>query len=214
MAHRRRKPEPIDIGDRQLRQLRGDLDGDPPSFPLSELRPVLIPSSILEMGTWVGPYHHFSTLPVSLTWAYQRPEQTMMYLTHDMVQALETAHIDWRREARDSLVREFDRRPWSHEFRGASGDVEGVALLHDDGRGPSRLLCVRRLLGLLPDGFDFYVPERSCALLISRGAGADVRERVIQVVQQCLEAADVPMSSQPVAHELLLDALDPIGEAA
>src|SRR5438093_12675020 len=80
----------------QLEQLREDLRGDSSEFPITDLRPVLIPSAILAPGTWVGPYHYFSGLPISLTWAYLRPNQTMMYLSDRAVASLEKRRVDCR----------------------------------------------------------------------------------------------------------------------
>jgi hypothetical protein len=205
---RRNRSDP----ERQLEQLREDLRREPSEFALDTLRPVLIPSPILATGTWVGPYHHFADLPVSLTWAHLRPNQTMIYLSHDAVASLDGRGIDWRTIARDALAGDFHARPWTHEFRNESGEMEGIALMHADGLGPSRLLCSRRLLQQFGEGFEFFVPERSCALVLGSNASVDVRASVESVVTQCLEHADVPMSGLGFGHQALLSALDAVGE--
>jgi hypothetical protein len=198
--------------DQQLQQLREDLRRGAAEFPLEDLRPVLIPSPILATGRWVGPFHHFPELPVSLTWAYLRPSQTMIYLSHELVAMLDSRGIDWRSTARDALVREFGSRPWTRELRDSSGALEGIALMHEDGLGPSRLICSRRLLRQFPDGFEFFVPERSCAFLVGSSASAETRSRIEHVVRQCFEHAEVPMSTSGFGHEALLSALDGAGE--
>lgn len=198
--------------EQQFEHLREDLRRDASDFPLSDLRPVLIPSPILATGKWVGPFHYFSHLPVSLTWAYLRPGQTMIYLAHDTVASLEARGVDWRAAARDALNRDFQARPWSHEFRNESGTAEGFALMHEDGLGPSRLLCTRGLLRNFPEGFQFFVPERSCAFVLRRTASAAVRASLEQVVTKCFERADVPMSTSGFRHQELVAALDSIGE--
>src|SRR6184192_3798791 len=183
---------------RDLKQARTNSD-----FPLRDLRPVLLPSPILAMGTWVGPSHYFDSLPVSLTWAFLRPHGTMLYLSHDVASALDQKGIGWRLEARDALTREFRIRPWTHEFKGPSGAVEAVALMHDDGLGPSRLICAPQLLAFFPTGFAFFVPESSCALLLATAASVVVVSKVEQVVKECFAAADVPMATSGFGHEAL-----------
>lgn len=198
----------------QLEQLRNDLDVDPTSFPLDDLRPALIPSPILETGRWVGPYHYFPDLPVSLTWAFLRPQQTMMYLSTAAADAFDSKGIDWRTTARLALAREFDTHPWTHEFHNERGDLEAVVLLHDDGLGPSRLIMYRRLAQQFPTGFIVFVPERSCALVMSAKASAEVRDSVEKAVHRCFTGAEVPMSERGYDHTLLREALDRVGECA
>lgn len=195
-----------------LKQLRGDLDKDSSEFPLADLRPILIPSPILAMDRWVGPCHYFDNLPVSLTWAFLRPHQTMMYLSHSAAESFAARGIDWRAAARAARREDFESQAWTHEFPNESGEIAAVALFHDDGLGPSRLLCLPRLLERFPGGLSFFVPERSAALVLFDSAGAKVRESVQRVVQSCFEAADVPMSAEPFRYETLKAALERVGE--
>jgi hypothetical protein len=198
--------------DLQLEQLRDDLQQDPSEFPLSDLRPALIPSPILATGNWIGPFHYFPELPVSLTWVVLRPNETMIYLTDNAAAALEARGIDWRAAARDALVKDFLTRPWTYEFSGALGEAEGVALIHEDGLGPTRLLCSRRLLEHFLDGFTFYIPERSVAVVLGTNASAYVRASIDQFVAESFGHADVPMSTFGFGHQTLLTALDAVGE--
>src|SRR2546423_3143764 len=139
---------------RALNQMRRDVkQGRKNELPLADLRPVLIPSPILAHGKWVGPYHYFPELPVSLTWAYLRPHGTLLYLSQNVAESLDQHAADWRRKAREALTRDFGLKPWTHVFPGASGAPEAVALMHDDGLGPSRLLCAHELGAQFPGGF-------------------------------------------------------------
>jgi len=126
--------------DPALAQLQRDVRASPSEFPIGDLRPVLIPSPILAHKSWIGPKHYFENLPVSLTWAYLRPENTMMYLSFDSAEALDAKRIDWRLHSKEAAQREFAEPLWTHEFKGESDSVEAVALFHSDGLGPSRLL--------------------------------------------------------------------------
>jgi hypothetical protein len=199
---RRKRRDPV------IRQLRRDVGVDPSTFSVEDLRPVLIPSAILGYDQWVGPRHYVGSLPVSLTWAYLRPENTMIYLSFDAVAWLEAQHIDWRRSAKASLHQDFGNRPWTHEFKDESG-VQAVALLHADGLGPSRLLCTQELKRSLSGDFDWYVPERSCAFAISKNASSSIRDTVATAIRRCYESAEVPMSMEALSSE----ALDSVVEA-
>lgn len=188
--------------DSSLDQLLCDARGPRTSpFPLQDLRPVLIPSPILELDNWPGPKHYFGSLPVSLTWAFLRPENTMSYLSNDDVAAFESMNTDWRRPAREALHTDFGKRLLTHKFQGEG--VEAVALLHDDGLGPSRLLCVEELRARLGDRFEWYVPERACAFVIAKRATPAMRKRITSAVAHCYESADVPMSRQAYPCEAL-----------
>jgi hypothetical protein len=84
--------------------------------------------------------------------------------------------------------------------------------MHHDGLGPSRLLRARELVAQFPGGFTFFVPERSCAIVLASTASADVVAKVEQVVEKCFAAADVPMSKSGYRHEMLIAALSGAGE--
>jgi hypothetical protein len=200
--------------DPALAQMRRDIGAHPSSYPIEDLRPVLIPSPILELEDWIGPKHHFGSLPVSLTWAYLRPENTMMYLSFDAAASLEARGIDWRVCAKQAVQQHFVQQLWTHEFTGESGAVEAVALLHSDGLGPSRLLCLEELRRKLPDGFLWSVPERSCALVISKTASRQVRGKVVTAIERCYASADVPMSKEEFLDEELSGVVRGLAESA
>ena len=199
---------------RSLAQMRADLATDPSEFPIRDLRPVLIPTEILSVGNWVGPFHRFESLPVSLAWAYLRPSQTMMYLSTQLASALEVRGIDWRRDSRSSLRQDFERAPWTHQFGAEGEEIQAVALLHPDGLGPSRLLCYDGLLRRFPSGFTFFVPERSSALVLSKTASEKIRGSVQRAVQGCLKAAAVPMSANEFDCAVLYEALTEVDGCA
>src|SRR5262245_2197377 len=203
-----------DSGVKQLEQFLADVRADSTGFSVADLRPVLVPSAIFEAGRWIGPYHHFPALPVSLTWAFLRPQQTMLYLAHDAAAALEAKGIDWRSTARATLVKEFERHPWTHEYRNDRGKVEGMGMIHEDGLGPSRLIMYSRFAQQFPQGFSFFVPERSCAIVIANDASSQVRAAVEAAVRGYFSAADVPMSESAYDHTLLRRALSEAHEGA
>jgi hypothetical protein len=195
-----------------LEQLHADLGRDPAEFPATDLRPVLVPSDIFTEGEWVGPFHYFSDLPISLTWAFLRPHQTMMYLSDPTVASLEERGINWRAAARDAFWKDFQEWPCSEVFKGDSDEVAGMGLMHDDGLGPSRLFFARSILTLFPEGFDFFIPQRACAVVLRRAAPPSLRASLERFVEEMLAGADVPMSKEPFPHESLIAALESAGE--
>jgi hypothetical protein len=138
----------------------------------------------------------------------------MMYLAHGTVAILEAKGIDWRSAARAALERDVKRHPWTHEFCNDQNKVEGVAMIHEDGLGPSRLIIYNRLAQRFPQGFSFFVPERSCAMVIANDASLQVRTSIETAVRNCFSGADVPMSEKPYDHTLLKQALSDANEAA
>jgi hypothetical protein len=197
---------------RMLNQLKRDVEAGPEQMPLDSLRPVLIPSSIFESGGWPGPHHHFPKLPVSLTWAFLRPENTMLYLFDEPAGKLTADGMDWRDSARKAALSDFERQPWTFEYRNRDGTIGAVALNHEDGLGPSRLFCYRQLLERFPDGFQLFVPERNITFLQLPTASPGVRAELERVIRDVHANAGVPMSLEPHDHQLLKEALIAAGE--
>jgi hypothetical protein len=189
----------------QVKQMTADLGAD---LPISELRPVLIPSSIFSSGGWFGPHHYFENIPLSLTWAYMRPNNTMQYLMTAKAEELNASGIDWKHEARQRLEADVLAKPWQMR-RDKQDDSVLIAVLQDE-IGVSRLLCLDILLDMFPNGFEFFVPNRYCAFVVSANASDKDRDDVKQMVRKALEF-DVAMSEQPHSHEQLVSYLTEAG---
>lgn len=193
-----------------LNQMRTDLKearhgGE---FLVTDLRPVLIPTTIFSGGGWPGPYRYFDELPVSLTWAFLRPHNTMLYLSHNAAADFERRGIDWRRESHEASWQGFRSQLWTHEFKGKSDRPEAVAFMHRDGLGPSRLLHATELLAIFPSGFQAFVPERSCAFVLDVKASPDIASKVERVVAGCFRDGTAPVSPTGFSNEALREALD------
>jgi hypothetical protein len=194
---------------RQLEQLKKDLDAE---LPLADLRPVLIPSSILASGDWFGPHHYFAGLPVSLAWAYMRPENSMQYLSKAAAEKLAGEGIDWRSTARHALFEDSKRLPWTFKPHPQDPSRPVAGILRPDALGASRLFCYQQLLHFFPSGFQWFVPERWSAFLLSPDAPPEIQTDLKRFVQQAHNQADVPMSLEPCDHLLLMEALAAAGE--
>jgi hypothetical protein len=187
---------------RQLEQMRGDLGAE---LPLEDLRPVLIPSSILSGGEWFGPHHYFEDLPLSLTWAHMRPQCTMQYLSTEHAEKMTTQGIDWRTLARNALLADSKARTWTFR-RHPDHDAAAAAVLQDE-LGASRLLCLDQIDPMFPNGFSFFVPNRYGVFLLAEDAPKEIRDSIAKFVRQAYKEADVPMSLEPFSHTVIRKAL-------
>ena len=86
--------------------------------------------------------------------------------------------------------------------------------MHEDGLGPSRLLFARQLGGRFAQGFTFFYPERSIAIVLASTASPKVRASVEDVVTKCFARADVPMSKTAFDHSLLNATFEEAREAS
>ena len=204
----RAEKERIDGMLRQFKQMQGDLGKE---LPVADLRPVLIPSTILEGGGWFGPHHYFSKLSVSLTWAYMQSENTMQYLSSDHAEKLTADGIDWRSVARNALYDDSRQRPWMSR-RNPNNESVGLAAVLQDDLGVTRLLCFDQLCSMFPNGFRFFVPDRYTAFILADDSPVDVEAHLVGMVQKVHRDAGVPMSLEPFRHLLLKEALVEAGE--
>jgi hypothetical protein len=192
---------------RQFQQLKADLGAD---LPLEDLRPVLIPTSIFSQDMWVGPYHRFDHLPLSLTWAYMRSESTMQYLATDKAEKLEAEGIDWRSVAREALFADSNARKWTFRRNAEDDSVCAALVLHDD-LGASRLLCLDQIREMIPNGFSFFVPDRNVVFVLADDAPREIRDQMAEWVHKAYREAEVPMSLEAFTHIQFEQALKGVG---
>jgi hypothetical protein len=185
---RKRDPET-----RQLETLRESLGKAPPELSIDEVFPVLVPASFFSLGNWPGPFELLQIPGLGLTWAVFQPQQTMRYVDRDIQVYWESRGIKWRATAMANLRRRSDDRLWTHEFRSDGGELFAVAMMHEDGIGPSRLLLHQRLEALLPEGYVVAVPERSCALVLSARATEAEQAKIHGVAVTCYQNGTAPV---------------------
>jgi hypothetical protein len=178
---------------RQYQQLKEDLGAD---LPLEDLRPVLIPSSILSGGNWFGPHHHFPELPLSLTWAYVRPEHTMQYLSQEQADKLTAEGADWKTTARTALAADSKARTWTFRRNPENESLCAAIVLHE----------------MIPNGFTFVVPNRDTVFLLADDAPREIRDQMAEWVHKAYREADVPMSMEAHTQASLENALREAGE--
>jgi hypothetical protein len=98
----------------------------------------------------------------------------------------------------------------THEFRRGGGKIYAVAMMHEDGIGPSRILLRDQLLGLFPEGYKVALPEMGCAFAFS----SDVQEAEINKLQglidDCYRKGTRPLAAGIYTPEDLLPATESI----
>jgi hypothetical protein len=181
---------------RQVRALNEGLEQRPEELPIASLLPVLVPASFFEKGNWIGPHEAVGIDGVGLTWAFEQPEQTMLYLSHSAASHWESRGVDWREEAFENLS-ERSSRFSTGEFQREDGSEKTFALvfMHEDGFGPSRLLFDETLQELFPNGYRIAMPEMSCGIALSVEATDIEIAKIEAVIAHCYEHGTRPLIS-------------------
>jgi hypothetical protein len=176
---------------RQLQQLRKSLKRPADRLELDDVVPVLVPASIAEEGKWVWPIVKMRVEGLAVTWACLQPEQTMLYVSHDTAAHWTSSGIDWQTRSMENLIRMSEPLA-THGFQREDGSYYGVAMMHEDGIGPSRLLLNGLLEEQFPEGYLVSIPERSVGIACSMRASVEERERLEGVIRECFENGTRP----------------------
>lgn len=173
-----------DARDEQLEQMRRSLQLRPDEVRMNDLFPVFVPDAFFQFGNWPGPYERLRIQGLDLTWAIERPAQTMLYVTPQLEQHWNSKGLDWRGIALANVRQKSERRPWTHEFHREAGGLYAVAMMHEDGYGPSRLLLRELFEGLFPGGYRIALPEMSVGYAMSAALPPDEEAKMQDLVQQ------------------------------
>ena len=57
----------------------------PEEVDLSRVAPLFVPATFAAVGNWPGPIDRLKDTEVALTWAVMTPNQTMEYVSREMV---------------------------------------------------------------------------------------------------------------------------------
>lgn len=178
---------------RHIEALRASLVTPPSNLPLTQLLPIFVPSSFFALGNWPGPYELSRIEQLGLTWAFFLPSHAMRYLDGGVRAWLELRKVDWKKQARDNADRLAEASPWTHEFRDENGAIYAVAMMHEDGAGPTRLLAERHLHQQFPNGYLVALPEMSCGIAISTTASPADTAKIAKLVEDCFESGTRPL---------------------
>jgi hypothetical protein len=176
---------------RQLNQLRKSLGQPPDRLELDEVVPVFVPASIADEGKWVGPIVKMRAAGLAVTWACLQPEQTMLYVSHKHAAYWASKGIDWQMRSMENLMRMSEPLA-THGFQREDGSYYGVAMMHEDGIGPSRLLLNGSLEEQFPEGYLVSIPERSVGIALSAQASVEERQQLEKVIRECFENGTRP----------------------
>jgi hypothetical protein len=166
---------------------------------IDDLMPVVIPTKIVIHPLWPGISTPWRDV-LSVTWAWFYKPNTTTYLTKSEARELTANHVSFAQIACDNLRRFSSNRVWTHAKEEA-GRVQFLAMLHEDGLGPSRLLLREELRQMFPEGFRFCVPERTCAVVFSKWANPAALDAVRTVVCGCFGGGREPVSEHVFAEE-------------
>jgi hypothetical protein len=121
-----------------------------------------------------------------------------------MAKHWEAEILDWKELALSNLAAQTDGNPGTHVFRRENGEIYGVAMMHPDGLGPSRLLLRDRLSKLFPSGYRVALPEMSCALAFSVDVDVSEMTTLQDIVDKCYQDGTRPLASGIYAPDDLL----------
>lgn len=161
-------------------------------MPIDLLRPLIVPREYIDLKL-PAPHLPLAAPDLALTWVELADNGVMLYVTPQRARAWEKAGIDWRRAAMDAMQRADEGHRWTHEKRADDGELQWVAMMHEDGLGSSRLLQPAGLGRLFPDGYWVALPDRSCGIAASKRLGGPALEEVRAMVEQCYTGATTPM---------------------
>ena len=174
-----------------------------PVNSLEQLFPVFTPASIFESGRWRGPFERLGASGVGLTWAIDAGRGGIQYLDDRTSRRWEIDGIDWRTAAMRNLRRQSGKL-YTHALGHRRGHAYGIAMMHADGWGPSRLLLHRELQSIFPYGYRVAIPERSCGVAVAENLAPDEQKAIEELVQTCFLNGARPLSPGIFgAHEIL-----------
>jgi hypothetical protein len=170
---------------------------------------VFVPTTFFASGNWPGPYACLRIREISLTWAVLLPDQTMRYVDFGMKEYWDAVSIDWKVLALQNLLEHSGDKPGTHELRRSNGEVYGIALMHPDGIGPSRLLLRDKLSAIFPGGYQVALPEMSCAYAFSVTLEKKELATVQNLVDNCYKKGTRPLAPGIYAPDDLLPEIEP-----
>ena len=165
----------------------------PEEVDLSRVAPLFVPATFAAVGNWPGPIDRLKATEVALTWAVMTPNQTMEYVSREMVSYWKSRGLDWKALAMQNL-RDHSEDAWTHVMARSNGEIFAVILMHPDGIGPSRLLLADLFSGLFPNGYQVGLPEMSCGVAFSTRLDDSERASVETLIQNCYADGTRPLS--------------------
>jgi hypothetical protein len=178
----------------QLRELRNGLDLLPEEINTKTIAPVFVPSSFFALGNWPGPHINLAAKGIGLTWAVLLPGQSMRYVDFGMQEYWDVHSVDWKALALGNLMGRSGEELGTHAFRRGDGEIYGLAFMHPDGIGPSRLLLTDWLSAKFPSGYQVALPEMSCALAFSTTLDTAELAEIQNIVDNCYRNGTRPLA--------------------
>lgn len=183
----------VSAEEKELQTLRKGLNTVPAELSIADLFPVFVPASFIDSGNWPGPIELYEVSGLALTWSILLPNQTMRYVDGDTVCFWNGTGTNWRERANQNLMRSANDSLYTHEFRREDGHLYAVALMQDDGLGPSRLLAKKQFDAVFPAGYLVSLPEMSCGFALSVDSSEMERAKLESMVAKCFTDGTRPL---------------------
>src|SRR5579863_2691309 len=156
----------------QLVERRDRPSGGTEDPDIARVVPVFVSSSLVQTGTWTGPYSMLQARGVALAWAVVL-DGNVRFVLQELQRRWEAGDIDWRACSIQNL------RALTPEPLGAgalfrdSGETWLISLMDPDGIGSSRLLLTAELASVFPNGYRVALPESNRAFAFARELDAE-----------------------------------------
>ena len=178
----------------QLRMIRRGLRLPPEELDTDNVIPLFVPASFFTGGNWPGPYDRLRAREIGLTWSVLLPNQAMRYVDHAAAQYWAEKGINWKELALRNLAKLSGETPGTHVFRRTSGEIYAVAMMQEDGIGPSRLLLHNQLASLFSQGYRVALPEMSCAFALSEHLEDSEMSQLRGLIESCYQKGTRPLA--------------------
>src|SRR5512143_1147999 len=116
--------------ERQLRSIREGLKLRPEQVETSKVAPLFVPMTFFAAGNWPGPYTRLRAKEVGLTWSVLLPDNTMLYVNHEMARYWDAQGVGWQQLALRNLADHSTDNPGTHEYRRTTGELYAIAMMH------------------------------------------------------------------------------------
>jgi hypothetical protein len=135
----------------------------------------------------------------------------MRYVDRGVAHYWDDRGTDWKAVALRNLAEHTNQNPGTHEYQRVDGTRYAIAMMHEDGIGPSRLLLRDHLSQIFPKGYRVALPEMSCGLAFARDLERSEEAKLQDTIDRCYGKGSRPLAHKIYDPEDLLPASDEAG---
>ncbi len=166
---------------------------------LSSILPIVVPRSYFALGNFPGLALALRHPEFCVTWIDASMPDSILYVPKQFFEELGLTAQSLHQVALANL--RSSGALFTHE------NVDGhqsiwKAMMHEDALGSSRLLLTDEIKDAFPEGCLVGLPDRSCAIVISRSASQEQMRDAQALVRRCFDCATIPMLGDTWGLEL------------